>query len=62
MGGAAAGFFRLLRIQDSELSKIWDLVSDGKPYLKLHNFMAAMRICSAKKQGKEIAREHMLVE
>lgn len=62
MGGAASSLFRLLRIQDSDLSRIWELVSEGRPYLKLQNFMAAMRLCSAKLQSKAISLENMMVD
>ena len=43
-----------LKISEENSKKIWDLVSEGRSYLKLANFMAAMRLCSAFKQGKPI--------
>lgn len=58
----AATFFRHLKISDSDLSKIWELVSEGKPNLKYANFFAAMRLCSAKKQQKEISVENYAKE
>lgn len=47
-------FLKQLKISEENSKKIWDLVSEGRTYLKLSNFMAAMRLCSAFKQGKPI--------
>jgi len=58
MGAPAATFFKQLKINNEDLSSIWDLVSESKGFLRLPNFMAAMRLCSAKKQGKDICKEN----
>ncbi|CAG9323263.1 unnamed protein product [Blepharisma stoltei] len=62
MGHGAATFFRMLKIGDSDLAKIWELVSEGQPFLKFPNFMAAMRLCSSRKQGKPIMAENFMRE
>jgi PX domain len=62
MGQTAAQFFRQLKISDSDLSTIWELVCERRAYLKLPNFMAAMRLCSAIKQGKPLTKQSYLIE
>lgn len=61
-GQAAAQFLRQLKIKENDLSTIWNLVSEHKAYLKLPNFMAAMRLCSALKQGKPLTSQNYLTE
>ncbi|OMJ76525.1 hypothetical protein SteCoe_24102 [Stentor coeruleus] len=61
-GQVAAQFLRQLKIKENDLSTIWSLVSEHKPYLKLPNFMAAMRLCSALKQGKPLVSQNYLTE
>lgn len=62
IGQSAASFFRLLKMDDSDVSKIWELVSEKRASIKLPNFMAAMRLCSAKKQGLAIIKENYMRE
>ncbi|OMJ94109.1 hypothetical protein SteCoe_2739 [Stentor coeruleus] len=61
-GQSAAQFLRQLKIKENDLSTIWNLVSEHKSYLKLANFMAAMRLCSALKQGKPLTSLNYLTE
>lgn len=56
----AVPFFRRMKIPDQNLAEIWELVSEGKNYLKLYNFMAFMRSASAYKQGKGVSRTNVL--
>jgi len=62
MGKTSAVFFRQFKIGDEDLSKIWNIASEKKAYLKLPNFMAAMRLCSACKRGLPISEENYKVE
>ena len=59
---AAGLFFKQLKISEGDLAKIWDLVSERRTYLKLPNFLAAMRLCSAIKQGKPIIKLNYTTE
>ena len=59
---AAGLFFKQLKINEFDLAKIWDLVSEKRTYLRLPNFLAAMRLCSAIKQGKPIIKLNYTTE
>ena len=54
MGTVAAQIFRKTKLPDQALKEIWDLSSEGQPFLMLQNFLAAMRMCSILKQRKEL--------
>lgn len=53
-GAVAAQIFRKTKLPEQALKDIWDLASEGLPYLMLPNFLAAMRMCSILKQRKEL--------
>ena len=53
-GVVAAQIFRKTKLPEQALKDIWDLSSEGLPYLMLPNFLAAMRMCSILKQRKEL--------
>jgi len=54
-GAVAAQIFRKTKLPEQALKDIWDLSSEGLPYLMLPNFLAAMRMCSILKQRKELS-------
>ena len=62
IGQVALCFFKSLKLTDEDFSNVWSLVSERRSYLKLQNFMCAMRLCSAKRQGKEISLESLKTE
>jgi sorting nexin-1/2 len=52
-----SAFLKQLKISEDSCKKIWELVSEGRNFLKFAHFMAAMRLCSALKQGKGLSQE-----
>lgn len=50
-------FLKQLKINEENIKKIWELVSESRNHLKFSQFMAAMRLCSVLKQGKVITSD-----
>jgi hypothetical protein len=63
MGKTATVYFNKLFRRDpnasSNLATIWNFASEGQAFLRLPNFMAAMRLVSALKSGRSLDRSLM---
>lgn len=54
--------FRRKPIPNRDLAIIWELASEGQTYLKLPNFIAAMRLCSAYLAGKKTLTRNLMFQ
>ena len=54
--------FKQLKVNDENIKRIWQLISENRDLLRFPHFMAAMRLCSALKQGKLISSDTFRVE